>query len=681
MRGASDRAEAQAEITRLRAAIRYHDHCYYVLDHPEISDAEYDGLMRRLQALEAQWPTLIDPDSPTQRVGGAPSPAFRSVTHREPMLSLENAFEDGEVEAFDRRVRERLGLDGLVTYCAEPKLDGLAVSLLYEDGRLVRGATRGDGYTGEDVTANLRTVPSVPLRLNGSGWPRELEVRGEVYMPRAGFDAMNARLRAADERVFANPRNAAAGSLRQLDARVSARRPLRWFAYALGAGASDAGLPDTHFDRLACLRDWGLPVCTLNERVHGVTGLLDYYHRMQARRDSLDFEIDGVVYKVDDLDAQRRLGFVSRAPRWALAHKYPAEEATTQIQAVAFQVGRTGAVTPVARLAPVVVGGVTVSNVSLHNFDELQRKDVRIGDTVVIRRAGDVIPEVVRVLTEARPADAVAVTLPTHCPECGAAVVRPEGEVIARCSGQLTCPAQRKEALRHFASRRAMDIEGLGEKLVDQLVEAGRVHDPADLYGLSAEDIASLPRQGEKSAANLVAAIDRSRATTLSRFLYALGVPEVGEATARSLALHFGDLEPLMAADEEALQAVPDVGPVVSAQIAAFFREPHNREVIERLRAAGVHWAPVAAPAPDPAAQASPLRGKRVVLTGTLAGFTREAATAEIQARGGTVSGSVSARTDYVVAGDDPGSKLDKARALGVAVLDEAAFQALLNEG
>lgn len=676
----SDRAEAQAEITRLRAAIRHHDHCYYVLDHPEISDAEYDGLMRRLQALEAQWPTLIDPDSPTQRVGGAPSPAFGSVTHREPMLSLENAFDDGEVEAFDRRVRERLGTDGPVTYCAEPKLDGLAVSLLYEGGRLVRGATRGDGYTGEDVTANLRTVPSVPLRLNGSGWPHELEVRGEVYMPRAGFEAMNARLRAANERVFANPRNAAAGSLRQLDARVTARRPLRWFAYALGAGAEDAELPDTHFDRLACLRDWGLPVCALNERVHGVTGLLSYYHRMQARRESLDFEIDGVVYKVDDLDAQRKLGFVSRAPRWALAHKYPAEEATTQVQAVAFQVGRTGAVTPVARLAPVVVGGVTVSNVSLHNFDELQRKDIRVGDTVVIRRAGDVIPEVVRVLTEARPAGAAEVALPTHCPECGAAVVRPEGEVIARCSGQLACPAQRKEALRHFASRRAMDIDGLGEKLVDQLVETGRIHDPADLYGLRAEDIASLPRQGEKSAANLVAAIDRSRATTLPRFLYALGIPEVGEATARTLAHHFGDLEPLMAADEEALQAVPDVGPVVSAQIVAFFREPHNREVIERLRQAGVHWAPVVAPTPEPA-QPSPLQGKRVVLTGTLTGFTREAATAEIQARGGTVSGSVSARTDYVVAGKDPGSKRDKARALGVPVLDEAAFLALLNEG
>jgi len=672
-----DRAAAQAEIEALRAAIRHHDHCYYVLDAPEISDAEYDALMRRLQALEAAYPALVTPDSPTQRVGGVPSPAFGSVTHREPMLSLENAFEDGEVVAFDRRVRERLGFDGAVVYCAEPKLDGLAVSLLYEDGRLVRGATRGDGTTGEEVTANLRAIPSVPLCLQGMGWPQALEVRGEVYMPRAGFAAMNARLQAAGERLFANPRNAAAGSLRQLDARVTARRPLSWFAYALGAVEPDADLPVTHFERLAALRSWGLPVCPLNERVTGVEGLLDYYRRMQARRAQLDYDIDGVVYKVDDIAAQQRLGFVSRAPRWAIAHKYPAEEARTQVLDVGFNVGRTGAVTPVARLAPVSVGGVTVTNVSLHNFDELRRKDVRIGDTVIVRRAGDVIPEVVRVVVEQRPTDAREVALPTHCPACGAAVVRPAGEVIARCSGQLGCPAQRRRALQHFASRRAMDIEGLGEKLIDALVDGGLVHDPADLYGLPAETLAALPRMGEKSAANLFAAIDRSRATTLPRFLYALGIPEVGEATARTLAQHFGDLEPLMAADEAALQAVPDVGPAVSAQIAAFFAESHNREVIARLRAAGVRWPPVAVTASD-SVRGGPLQGKRFVLTGSLAGFTREAATAEIEARGGTVSGSVSARTDYVVAGDEPGSKLDKARALGVAVLDEAAFHALL---
>ncbi|HXF08584.1 MAG TPA: NAD-dependent DNA ligase LigA [Candidatus Acidoferrales bacterium] len=671
----SERAAAQAEIERLRAAIRHHDHCYYVLDAPEISDADYDALMRRLQALEAAWPALVTPDSPTQRVGGAPSPAFASVTHREPMLSLENAFEEGEVMAFDRRVRERLGLDGPIVYCAEPKLDGLAVSLLYEDGRLIRGATRGDGTTGEEVTANLRTIPSVPLRLQGKGWPQALEVRGEVYMPRAGFAAMNARLQAAGERLFANPRNAAAGSLRQLDARVTARRPLRWFAYALGAIESDADLPATHFDRLAALRSWGLPVCPLNERVVGVEALLTYYRRMQARRAELDYDIDGVVYKVDDIAAQQRLGFVSRAPRWAIAHKYPAEEACTQVVDIAFNVGRTGALTPVAKLAPVSVGGVTVSNVSLHNFDELWRKDVRIGDTVIVRRAGDVIPEVVRVVIEQRPGDAREVALPSHCPACGAAVVRPPGEVIARCSGQLSCPAQRRQALLHFASRRAMDIEGLGEKLIDALVDSGYVHDPADLYGLQAETLAALPRMGAKSAAKVVAAIDRSRATTLPRFLYALGIPEVGEATARTLAQHFGDLEPLMVADEAALQMVPDVGPAVSAQIAAFFAESHNREVIARLRAAGVHWPPVAVAGP---ARGGPLQGKRFVLTGTLAGFTREAATAEIQARGGTVSGSVSARTDYVVAGDEPGSKLDKARALNVPVLDEAAFRALL---
>ena len=672
-----DRAAAQAEIEALRAAIRHHDHCYYVLDAPEISDAEYDALMRRLQGLEAAYPALVTPDSPTQRVGGAPSPTFGSVTHREPMLSLENAFEDGEVVAFDRRVRERLGFDGAVVYCAEPKLDGLAVSLLYEDGRLVRGATRGDGTTGEEVTANLRAIPSVPLCLQGMGWPQALEVRGEVYMPRAGFAAMNARLQAAGERLFANPRNAAAGSLRQLDARVTARRPLSWFAYALGAVEPDADLPVTHFERLAALRSWGLPVCPLNERVTGVEGLLDYYRRMQARRAQLDYDIDGVVYKVDDIAAQQRLGFVSRAPRWAIAHKYPAEEAQTQVVDVGFNVGRTGAVTPVARLAPVSVGGVTVTNVSLHNFDELRRKDVRIGDTVIVRRAGDVIPEVVRVVVEQRPTDAREVALPTHCPACGAAVVRPAGEVIARCSGQLGCPAQRRRALQHFASRRAMDIEGLGEKLIDALVDGGLVHDPADLYVLPAETLAALPRMGEKSAANLFAAIARSRATTLPRFLYALGIPEVGEATARTLAQHFGDLEPLMAADEAALQAVPDVGPAVSAQIAAFFAESHNREVIARLRAAGVRWPPVAVTASD-SVRGGPLQGKRFVLTGSLAGFTREAATAEIEARGGTVSGSVSARTDYVVAGDEPGSKLDKARALGVAVLDEAAFHALL---
>lgn len=673
----SDRAAAQAEIDGLRAAIRHHDHCYYVLDAPEISDADYDALMRRLQALEAAWPALVTADSPTQRVGGAPSPAFGSVTHRQPMLSLDNAFEDGEVMAFDRRVRERLGLDGTIVYCAEPKLDGLAVSLLYEDGRLVRGATRGDGTTGEAVTANLRTLPSVPLRLQGTGWPQELEVRGEVYLPHAGFAAMNARLQAAGERLFANPRNAAAGSLRQLDARVTARRPLRWFAYALGAGGESADLPATHFERLAALRGWGLPVCPLNERVVGVEALLDYYRRMQARRAQLDYDIDGVVYKVDDIAAQQRLGFVSRAPRWAIAHKYPAEEARTQVVDVGFNVGRTGAVTPVAKLAPVSVGGVTVSNVSLHNFDELRRKDVRIGDTVIVRRAGDVIPEVVRVVIEQRPAYAREVVLPSHCPACGAVVVRPEGEVIARCSGQLSCPAQRREALLHFAARRAMDIDGLGEKLIDALVDGGLVHDPADLYGLPAETLAALPRMGARSAANLVAAIDRSRATTLPRFLYALGIPEVGEATARTLAQHFGDLEPLMAADEAALQAVSDVGPVVSAQIVAFFAEPHNREVIARLRAAGVHWPRVAVAAADQAS-GGPLQGKRFVLTGTLEGLTREAATAEIQSRGGTVSSSVSARTDYVVAGDEPGSKLDKARALNIPVLDAAAFRALL---
>jgi DNA ligase (NAD+) len=657
----------------LRDQIAYHNYRYYVLDDPEISDAEFDKLFRELQQLEHDHPALITPDSPTQRVGATPLSEFGEVKHVVPMLSLDNAFSEDEVRAFDRRVREGLKVDE-VNYAAEPKLDGLAVSLLYENGLLVRAATRGDGNTGEDITQNARTIPSVPLRLMGKGCPQRLEVRGEVYMSKQGFRELNRRQEAQGDKIFANPRNAAAGSIRQLDPRITAQRPLEMCCY--GVGQMEGGrLPDRHIAILEQLQEWGLRVSAERALVHGVEGCLHYFANMSSKRNALAYEIDGVVYKVDELAQQQHLGFVARAPRWAVAHKFPAEEALTLVLGIDVQVGRTGALTPVARLAPITVAGVTVSNATLHNEDEVHRKDVRVGDTVIIRRAGDVIPEVVSVVKERRPDKTKIFHLPKHCPICGSEVVRVEGEAAARCSGGLYCAAQRKEAIRHFAARRAMDIEGLGDKLVEQLVEQGLVHDVSDLFSLTLEQVAGLERMGEKSAVNLLSALNKSKKTTLARFLYALGIREVGEATAQALANYFGELDIIAGADVEALQAVPDIGPVVAQQVVAFFHEHHNREVISKLQAAGVHW-----PKVERRAVSLPLAGKTFVLTGTLAAMSRDEAKQRLQALGAKVTASVSAKTDYVVAGDEPGSKLDKARTLDVSVLDERQFLELLGD-
>lgn len=663
-------------VAALHAELDRHNYRYYVLADPEVSDAEYDRLLRELQQLEQEYPELVTAESPTQRVGAAPLEQFGVVTHRVPMLSLENAFSAEEVQSFDRRVRERLGEPAEVAYAAEPKLDGLAVSLLYEAGRFVQGATRGDGTAGEEITQNLRTIRAVPLRLLGEGYPRVLEVRGEVYMPIGGFRRFNAEALARGEKTLVNPRNAAAGSLRQLDPRLTAQRPLDIFFY--GVGHVEGGdLPGTHAEVLGTLRGWGLKTSPQARVVRGAQGCLDYYAEIGRERSSLSHQIDGVVYKVDDLRAQRRLGFVSRAPRWAIAHKFPAEEEMTVVRDVEFQVGRTGALTPVARLEPVFVGGVTVSNATLHNMDEVRRKDVRVGDTVIIRRAGDVIPEVVKVVTERRPANARLVELPARCPVCGSAVERVEDEAIARCTGGLFCPAQRKEALLHFAARRAMDIDGLGTKVIDQLVDGELVRTPADLYALTEQQLVGLERMGEKSARKLAATIERSKQTTLPRFLFALGIRDVGEATARSLALHFGDLAPLLDAPPERIEAVPDVGPVIAASVHRFFQEPHNRAVIRDLVARGVRWPALEKPG---SSGASRIAGHTFVLTGTLAGMTRQDAEQRILALGGKVSGSVSKKTDYVVAGEAAGSKLDKAAQLGITVLDEAEFLQMLQD-
>ncbi len=672
---AGEAADVRQRIEALRKLINYHNYRYYVLDDPEIPDSEYDRLMRELERLEAVHPELITPDSPTQRVGAEPLKEFGEVRHKVPMLSLANAFSDEELREFDARVRKLLGTKGPVAYAAEPKLDGLAISLRYEKGVLVQGATRGDGYRGEDVTANVRTIDTIPLRLLGGEWPEVLEVRGEVFMPRSGFCRLNEEARRRGEKTFANPRNAAAGSLRQLDPRITASRPLTFFAYGWGE-LSVERLADTHSESMRILRDYGLPVSPELQVLEGVEACLSYHRAMLEKRERLDYEIDGVVFKVDDLDAQEKLGYVSRAPRWAIAHKFPAEEALTVLRDVEWQVGRTGAVTPVARLEPVEVGGVVVKNATLHNMDEIEKKDIRIGDTVYVRRAGDVIPEIVRVLLDRRPADARRIRLPKKCPVCGSEVIKPEGEAIARCTGGLFCPAQRKEAIKHFASRRAMDIEGLGDKLVDQLVDKGLVHDPADLYALTKEQLTGLERMGEKSAQNLLDALERSKETTLARFLYAIGIREVGEATAQTLARHFGSLQAIEQADEETLQQVPDIGPVVAAYIAGFFRQPHNQEVIRRLREAGVHW-PEGEPAPKP--EELPLHGRSFVLTGALS-RPREEIKAELQALGAKVTGSVSKKTDYVVVGENPGSKYDKARQLGITILDEAGLKKLLEE-
>jgi len=665
---------AEKRACELREQLRYHAYRYYVLDDPLIPDAEYDRMMRELQALEARYPELRTPDSPTQRVGGEPLDAFEPVTHRVPMLSLDNAFDEQEFRDFDRRARERLKLDHEIRYVGEPKMDGLALNLRYEGGVLVEAGTRGDGVHGENVTANARTIKTIPLRLLGEGWPELIEVRGEVFMPKKGFEALNRRVVKEGGKPFANPRNAAAGSLRQLDPGITARRPLAFYAYGWGE-LSVERIADSYHEAMRRLAGWGVPVSPEMKLLEGVEACIAYHAGIGARRERLPYEIDGVVFKVDSLDQQERLGHVSRAPRWAIAWKFPPEEELTVVEAIEFQVGRTGAVTPVARLRPVVVGGVTVSNATLHNIGEVWRKDVRVGDTVYVRRAGDVIPEIVRVLKERRPSGAKPVELPRHCPVCGSDVILPEGEAIARCTGGLYCPAQRKEALLHFASRKAMDIDGLGDKRVDQLVEKGLVHNPADLYRLTLEQLSGLERMGEKSARKLLAALEKSKSTTLERFLYALGIREVGEATAKNLARHFGSLEAIAGASEEDLQQVPDIGPVVAAHIHAFFRQAHNREIIERLRhEAGIHW-----PSVEPLDAASlPLAGKTFVITGRLS-QPREHFKALLEAAGAKVAGSVSKKTDYLLAGEDAGSKLARARELGVTIIDEAALTALLS--
>lgn len=693
----SKAAAPAARIAELRRRIDDANHRYHVLDDPSIPDVEYDRLMRELEALEAAHPELVDFDSPTQRVGNAPSAKFAEVTHAVPMLSLANAFTDEEVNEFVARIGKETGDDSPV-FSVEPKLDGLAISLRYENGVFVRGATRGDGATGEDVTANLRTVKVIPLRLRGKALPEVLEVRGEVYMPRAEFERYNVWALEHGEKTLANPRNGAAGSLRQLDPRVTAKRPLRFYAYALGE-VTGAKLPATHSQTLAWLRELGLPVCPQVEVAKGVEGVLDYYTRIGAQRDTLPYDIDGVVYKLDRYDQQRAMGFVSRAPRWALAHKFPAQEEMTTVESIEVNVGRTGAVTPWVLMTPVHVGGVTVTRATLHNADQIARLDVRVGDAVIVRRAGDVIPEVVRVIEERRPLDKRGkplhppYQLPTTCPVCGSAVEREEGEVVARCTGGLFCPAQRIQALFHFASRRAMDIEGMGERFITALVEFDYVHTVADLYKLTVDDLLEMKRRADerdgttpetvkagkvasKWAENLITAIDASRNTTLERLLFALGIRDVGESTAKTLARHFGALDPLIAASEEELVAVPDVGPIVAARIAHFFAEQHNRDVIAALRANGVYWQEGA---PRRASE-GPLAGMTVVLTGGLASMSRDEAGAKLEALGAKVSGSVSKKTGIVVAGEAAGSKLAKAQELGLDIWDEDKLLAFLAE-
>ncbi|GAA5175226.1 NAD-dependent DNA ligase LigA [Modicisalibacter zincidurans] len=666
------------EINRLRSELDDANYRYYVLDEPELTDTDYDRRLRRLEEIEQAHPELVTVDSPTQRVGAAPAEGFAAVEHAVPMLSLDNAFDEDKIVAFAKRLNDLLERsDDDLAFCCEPKLDGLAVSLVYEQGRFVSGATRGDGRTGEGITSNLRTLRSIPLRLRGREFPDLLEVRGEVYMSHSGFEALNARARKEGSKVFANPRNAAAGSLRQLDSRITARRPLEFCAYQLVSreATSLANIDAPHSEQMKWLRSWGFRTSPELAVVKGSAGVLDYCRTLGEKRERLDYDIDGVVLKVDDLRAQRELGFVARAPRWAIAFKFPAQEQATRLNDVEFQVGRTGAITPVARLEPVTVAGVTVANASLHNADEIARLGVMIGDSVVIRRAGDVIPQVVRVVAGERPDDAREIVFPDHCPVCGSAIERIEGGVAIRCPAGLYCAAQRKEALKHFASRRALDIDGLGDKLIDALVERGWVKTPAELFALGAGDLAELPRMGEKSAANLVGALERAKHTTLPRFIYALGIREVGEATASNLARHFGTLQALMEASQEALEAVADIGPIVAAHIHAFFSESHNRQTVTQLLEAGLNWHEEAV---DERPQ--PLAGQSWVLTGTLENLTRDEGKARLQALGAKVAGSVSKKTAAVVAGEAAGSKLARAEELGVEVLDEATFLARLDE-
>ncbi|HEX9625971.1 MAG TPA: NAD-dependent DNA ligase LigA [Acidiferrobacterales bacterium] len=663
-------AETLERIEELRRRIDEHNYNYYVLDRPVISDAEYDKLLRELQALEAAHPELVTPESPTQRVGAAPLAAFGEVKHKIPMTSMDNAFDEAEAREWDARVRKGLERDE-VEYTAEPKFDGASVSLRYEDGRLVRAGTRGDGSVGEDITANVRTIRRVPLKLRGRGWPKIIEVRGEIVIPKADFERLNRERLENEEHVFANPRNAAAGSLRQLDPRITASRPLSFFPW--GLGEVDGAIPGKYSEVVARLQDWGFPVSAYFKTVRGIDACLEFYREMLGRRHDLPFEIDGVVYKVDDLRARQELGYTARAPRWAIAHKLPAQEETTVVEDILASVGRTGVITPVAKLKPVQVGGVTVSNATLHNQDEVERKDVRVGDTVIVRRAGDVIPEVVGVIKEKRPRNARKWHMPDRCPVCGAAVRREEGEAAHRCMGGLYCAAQRRGALLHFASRRAMDIEGLGEKLVDQLVSKAMVKTIADIYKLDKERLADLERMAEKSAQNLIDQIEKSKNTTLPRFLHALGIPEVGEATALALARHFGDLKPLMHADVEALEQVHGIGPNMAEEIATFFKQKHNREVINDLLKAKIHWDKLERPKAG-----SALAGKTFVLTGSLSAMTRDEAKERLIALGAKVAGSVSKKTDYVVVGEEPGSKADKAAELGIAMLDERKFLELI---
>ncbi|MEZ8967197.1 NAD-dependent DNA ligase LigA [Vibrio breoganii] len=666
----------QQQHAKLSEALHYHAVRYYVEDSPEIPDAEYDRLMRQLIELEEGNPELVTVDSPSQRVGGAPLSGFTQVTHQVPMLSLDNAFDDSELKAFHKRMQDRLNSSELGAFSCEPKLDGLAVSLMYENGVLVQAATRGDGTTGENITQNVRTISAIPLKLQGEGYPTRLEVRGEVFMPKAGFDRFNEQAIAKGEKPFANPRNAAAGSLRQLDSRITAKRPLGFYAYSVGV-IEGGELENSHYQRFLQLKEWGLPMCPVVRKVENLNDVIAYYQYILETRDDLDYEIDGVVIKLDEIAKQEQLGFVARAPRWAIAYKFPAQEELTTLNDVEFQVGRTGAITPVAKLEPVFVGGVTVSNATLHNADEIQRLGVMVGDTVIIRRAGDVIPQITGVVLDRRPDDAKAIVYPVVCPVCGSDAERTEGEAVTRCTGGLVCSAQRKQALKHFVSRKAMDVDGLGDKVVEQLVEKEMVQTPADLFKLSAGRITVLDRMGPKSAQNVVDALEKSKQTTLPRFLYSLGIREVGEATAANLAQHFKTLERIEQASVEALLEVPDVGAIVAEHIKAFFAQERNQAVIAELIESGINWAEIKEVAN---AQELPLAGKTVVLTGSLSQLTRSDAKAALQNLGAKVTGSVSKKTDILFAGEAAGSKLAKAQDLGVEIQDEQGLIDLMQQ-
>ena len=670
------------QLTSLRNLIRHHEYCYYVLDAPEIPDSEYDKLIKQLQKIEQQYPNLITTDSPTQRVGGVPLAQFASIKHELPMLSLDNVFDESSFIAFNKRVKDRLHLNEneQVEYCCELKLDGLAVSILYENGKFSKAATRGDGTTGEDITANVRTIKTIPLVLTGENIPARLEVRGEVFMTHKGFAKLNADAEKRNEKVFANPRNAAAGSLRQLDPKITAKRPLSFYCYGVGI-IEGSSLPDTHYDRLMQFKAWGLPVSDKVEKRQGAQAALDYFKQIGEQRMSLDFDIDGVVIKVNSIALQNELGFVARAPRWATAFKFPAQEEVTQLNKVDFQVGRTGAITPVARLEPVSVAGVIVSNATLHNSDEIARLGIREGDYVTVRRAGDVIPKIVAVLLDRRPTDTKEIVFPTHCPICGSLIVRDEGQAISRCAGGLICPAQRKEALKHFVSRRAMNVDGMGDKIIEQLVDKDYVKTPADLYKLNLPTLCSLDKIGEKSANNLLNALDASKNTTLSRFIFALGIPNVGEVTAENLVNQLGNLSAIENASLEQLQTVNDIGVVIAESIIDFFQEPHNRNVIEQLTSEeiNIHWQDIT-PQTQTTIVDSPFSGKTIVLTGTLSVLTRDEAKNKLKQLGAKVTGSVSKNTDLVIAGEAAGSKLDKAQELGIKVIDEQEMLNLLAE-